>query len=295
MAVGCSGHGKSASGSNDTAAAEASSLPFPFVPDSIRTPEERAAYVALHYWDGMKFENQALLQDTLFIEQSFVDFATMLPIAPREKSEQAVALLMQHAAASRQAFDIFRWVAEKYLDSPDSPMRDCESYILFLQEIVKSPILSDDEKLAPKHELEMALKNRLGTQATDFRYLDRNGVTSSLFSTGGEYTVLMFFNPDCDHCRQTISEFDMNPMIRAAVEAGTLTMLAVDVDGDKTKWEETKGSMPAAWNIGFDLDSIEENETYYLPDLPSIYLLDASKNILLKQTTLPSILSFEFQ
>lgn len=288
----CSG-GKNADARKADSAA-GNFLPLPFVPDSLKTPEERAAYVALHYWDGMKFDNELIIRDTLFIEQSFVDFASMLPIAQREESEKAVELLMQRASVSREAFDIFCFTAEKYLDSPDSPMRDGESYILFLEQIVKSPLLSDDEKLAPRHNLEMALKNRVGTQATDFRFTDRNGTSSSLFTSGSDYSVVIFYNPDCDHCRQTIAEFETNPMIRAAVEANTLSVIAIDIDGDKNKWEASKASLPATWTVGLDQSHIEDNELYALPDLPVIYLLDSAKNILLKETSLHDILSFEF-
>ena len=50
------------------------------IPDSLRTPHDRAAYLAMHYWDSLDFADPTVALDTLFVEQSFADFLTLLPI-----------------------------------------------------------------------------------------------------------------------------------------------------------------------------------------------------------------------
>jgi hypothetical protein len=41
-------------------------------------------------------------------------------------------------------------------------------------------------------------------------------------------------------------------------------------------------SMPQEWRVAYDLSGIRDRNTYVLRALPSLYLLDSSKHIVLK-------------
>lgn len=53
---------------------------LPDVPVTLTAPEDRAAYLSLHYWDHFDFADTSLISRPEITEQAFVDFLGILPI-----------------------------------------------------------------------------------------------------------------------------------------------------------------------------------------------------------------------
>lgn len=132
------------------------------------------------------------------------------------------------------------------------------------------------------------MKNLPGSLAHDFQFVTKEGACETLhhLETNGEI-LLMFYDPDCDHCTQTIDTLIKSPL------PGDITVIAIDIMEDRDLWEKTKGEMPGNWITGFALDPILDDETYILDEMPALYLLDRNKKIILKDATL-SDLSIHF-
>ena len=152
-------------------------FPMIEVPAMLSTPEERAQYVAAHYWDKFDFtDTAAYLDKPAVTEQGMADFLNILRqyVAP---SDAAASLdrLLAGASADTAMFRYLTGLLEKYLYDPNSPMRSEELYIPVLRYLVASPQLDSLAKLRPRARLEMALKNRPGDTAADFAYVDLKG------------------------------------------------------------------------------------------------------------------------
>lgn len=52
---------------------------LPDVPVTLTAPEDRAAYLSLHYWDHFDFADTSLISRPEITEQAFVDFLGILP------------------------------------------------------------------------------------------------------------------------------------------------------------------------------------------------------------------------
>lgn len=254
-------------------------LVLPVVPDSLTSIPERAAYATLHYWDSLNFESGLASCDTTFIEKNFANFVALLSMASVDDADAAIEKVIDRASkGNRRAFDLFCFVAAKYLDEPDSPMRNEELYIPFLRYIVKSPALSPEDKIRPSYRLDQALKNRPGLMATDFAFDLRGGGSSTLRSEGtkANATLLIFYDPDCEHCKEIISAISSTPL-RPGIK-----VLAIDFIGDRKNWQQTAGNMPKDWMVGFATSDIEGDGLYHIPASPSIYLIDSENLIILK-------------
>ena len=59
-------------------------LSLPDVPPSLTAPEERAAYIIAHFWDGMDFGDTLRCRDRAFMEQNFVNYLSLFPHAGPE-------------------------------------------------------------------------------------------------------------------------------------------------------------------------------------------------------------------
>ena len=139
---------------------------LPDVPVTLTAPEDRAAYLSLHYWDHFDFADTSLISRPEITEQAFVDFISILPHTP--KAQESVDTLFRRALADREMLYHFISLGDKYLYEPNSPMHDEDLHILFLRALVNHPGLEETDRIRPRHLLEMALKNRSGRRGGGF-------------------------------------------------------------------------------------------------------------------------------
>lgn len=266
-------------------------LALPPIPDSLREPRLRAGYLLEHFWDAMEFADTLRSRDREFMEQNFVNFAGLFPHADASVLPRAVDNLVRRAEADPGAYRLLAEIAEKYLCESASPMACEEYFILFLERFVDGPVFDAYERLRPAYLLEAARKNRPGTTAADFAYTTPDGGRRTLHATPGERLLLLFYDPGCDHCREVIGMLRRDDRIRQLVRTGGLTLLALCTDGDRAAWERSTGGFPPDWIAGYDAGDIVGSELYVLPSMPTLYLLDGDKRVLLKEASPEALLA----
>ena len=132
----------------------------------------------------------------------------------------------------------------------------------------------------------MASQNRLGQRANDFRYTLASGATGTLYGVKAEYTLLFINNPGCGMCKQLREQISGSPMLSEMIERGRLKILALYPDEDLTEWRNYRDHIPASWINAYDVGClVRENGTYDLTAIPSLYLLDSDKRVLVKDST----------
>lgn len=260
-------------------------LALPEVPADLKEPGERAAFVSLHFWDALDFGRDSRSLDTAFVEQNFANYLTVLAVTPEEDAQKAVARLLSEAGKSEGASGLLRYVAEHYLDDPNSPMRSEELYIYFLWEWISASESEEGVRLRAEHRLGEAMKNRRGEIATDFRLVRRDGAESTLLKElGAGETLVMFYDPDCEQCKEIKGELAVAPLPEG------VKVIAIDVTGDRKRFEATKRDMPESWTVGFDLEGVEDNERYIFRAMPTFYVLASDGRVLLKDPPVETIM-----
>lgn len=252
-------------------------LPAPAVPDSIAEPEERAAWAALRWWDALDFSDHRRSLDTAFMEQNFSNFISVAAYADSIGRVQGVERLMKRAEADSAAWRFVVDVAEKYLYDPNSPFRSDELYAPFLRAQLASPLADEARRVRDAHRLKMAMKNRVGTRATNFRFVTADGRDMSLSDVRSEKEILLiFYNPDCESCGEVVERFGKLPMTE------WFTVLAIDAESDRGRWEATKMDMPEGWTVGYALSPLLDEDMYDLKASPTIYVLDSTGVVIAK-------------
>ena len=104
--------------------------------------------------------------------------------------------------------------------------------------------------------------------------------------------MLLFVNPGCQACEDVVSVFGTEE-VKALVSAGTLRILGIYIDEDIAAWKDRSDRLPAHWVNGYDpAGIIRADRLYFVRAIPSIYLLDARKQIVMKDATPAAIASF---
>ena len=286
------------SGSMNAQQNQTQDLPLPAIPATLRTPHERASYLLAHFWDSMSFDDTLRSRNPGFMEQNLVNYLSLFPHAPAEARTEAVHLLMQRAEADKPTYLLLAELAEKYLYTIGSPMQSEEHFIPFLEAIAHTPLLNDTEKSRPRFLLSAALKNRPGTIATDFAYFTSEGDHRTLHTTPSAHCLLlMFYNPDCTHCRQTIALLHADRLFKQMLHDGLLTVLAINTENTPETASHPEAApragnrLPTDWMAGTASHTLTDNELYILPSMPTLYLLDKEKHVLLKEALPEQVLS----
>lgn len=248
-------------GQQSKAVATVQKFTVPESPAVLTSPEQKAEFVATHYWDNFDFADTTLISRADITEQAFADFANLLPHLPQPLIEKGVAAMMKGAEADSAMYAHFMELAEKYLYDPNSPMRNENIYIEVLRHIVATAKLDEIYKVRPRYQLELAMKNRVGDKAADFTYTTENEGKATLYGmTADPLLLLFFFRPDCPTCKE-VKEYVANKGIDKRVK-----ILFVNPD------------------IDTDLDTI-----YDLRASPTLYLLDKDKKVILKDAPIGQI------
>ncbi|MDR3251397.1 MAG: DUF5106 domain-containing protein [Tannerella sp.] len=262
----------------------------PKPPVLLTNTREQAEYIITHYWDNFDFTDTMYCHAPAITEQAFVDFLSIFQYASYEKVTDGVRKLMQAAEVDSVMFGYFCREAERYLYEPNSALRNDEYFIPFLEQMVVTKRLSDDNKIRPAYMLLLAHKNRPGALANDLEYTLASGQKGRLYNIKSDYLLLMFYNPGCKECRQTMAEIDNTASITAAINAGKLKVLAVYPDENLDEWHGHLKDVPTSWINSYDkMTDVRNRQLYDLKAIPTLYLLDKDKKVILKDVSVGHI------
>lgn len=99
-----------------------------------------------------------------------------------------------------------------------------------------------------------------------------------------EYTLLYFYDPTCDECERVKTQLASSPTICTMVRSGRLTVLSVSVAGGAAwAWYGCPAGLDGR---GCDAsERLVRDGVYDLKAMPTLYLLDSGKRVLLKDAS----------
>ena len=264
---------------------------FPKVeaPVMVEDTQERLEYIVLHFWDA--FSKGDFPTDSLVIkgvkkddvESQMGVFATLARAVPLPVGEKAMAALFECAASAPDAFGPMVDLTTRYFFDPNSPVRNEALYLPFVERLATSPLTKPEMRGAYEWDARMCALNRPGTVATDFRFIDTSGRSRTLYGVKSEYILLVFGNPDCTACRELVEDMSASPEISALEASGRLKVVDIYIDQEIDDWKAKAASYPKHWINGYDPTfTIRQDLIYNVRAIPSIYLLDAEKRVILK-------------
>ena len=272
-------------------------FPVPEVPSMIGSGREAVSYLAAHFWDSFTDTSQIYVCDSSIVngvlesdvEQAFADWAGYLRSGTPDDAREAVSAMFRRIAAfekrdtSTNVFETVSSLAEKYLYDPNSPLRSEDLYLPFASAMSSSPLVPPEKRAVYEYDAKMCSLNRTGSPAADFRFMDKAGRSHTLYGIDAEYTLLFFSNPGCEACKYIIDALESDTALGPMVSSGRLAVANIYIDEDIEAWYGYQDIYPDSWYNGYDPDFIIRTDLLYnVRAIPSLYLLDRDKKVLLK-------------
>lgn len=259
----------------------------PTVPSMISEPDQRAAYAVEHYWDKFDFTDREWIADSGALEQTFANYIGIMSYAPENSVRTSFAKTFATAAKDSAMYRRLAQVAEHYLYEPNSPMKNEAWYVAVLDALLSDSVLTDAEKVRLQFQRQMTQRNQVGEKAADIPFVTSDGVEGSLYGLKSPYVLLFFHDPDCGTCRDLTLMIDRSGVIQQLIASKQLTVLTIYPDEEEQAWRNHLTQMPQqGWIHGWDQQRVLRREHRYdLRALPTLYLLDKGKKVLIKDGT----------
>lgn len=100
----------------------------------------------------------------------------------------------------------------------------------------------------------------------------------------GRLTILMFFDPDCGACRQSLFGLKHSSLVNQLISEEVLQVMTVHVGYEERLWREMLSDMPETWIKTTQKTEMRDSKCYDLSSLPALYLLDADRKIMVRES-----------
>lgn len=259
----------------------------PVAPSMLSGQERIDDFYARNWWRDFDFGDtlQITLADSAAFIRLFSGWVQVLERVP-DVGPGCVEGVMSRASASKKCFDMFVMAAREVLADPNSPLRDDELYMPVLRVRIASPFTDEATRERCQYRLDILSQNRLGHKANNIRYTLADGFEGTLYGIKADYTLIFINNPGCGMCRTIREGICDSEILMKAVSSGRLKVLAIYPDQDLDEWLRYRSEIPKEWINGYDRECVMRTQgTYNLTAIPSLYLLDKDKTVLIKDGT----------
>ena len=266
-------------------------MPSP-IPAFVVGGEARMSYMGLHFWDNYDFRDASFIRsrEGQAALCNYVDL--LLRLSPEEGVSDIGDMMQKARADSATCMEVFAG-AEKILYDPNSPLRNETLYMEVLRKMLAWQRLDETSKSRPRFQYRLAQKNRPGHRALNFIYTLRDGRQGSLYDLRSEYVLLYINNPGCGDCERVQKQLEDNSAIGRLTARKRLTILSIYPDEDLAEWKKNEPNMPRSWAVAYDKGAVMKRQNLYdLRAIPTLYLLDKDKRVLLKDARFEEITSY---
>lgn len=263
---------------------------LPEIPIMLTSPEDRAKFLATHYWDNFDFKDTSYIHLPDVTEQALVNFMDMMKHVPVSVADSAITFTLRGASAEPKMLNYFWETLSRYWYDPNSPLRNEDFYILVCQAVSALPQTDEAMASRARYNITQASKNRPGMVAADFTYTLASGKQGTLYEIRSPYTIVFFYNPDCHMCAEIKQYLKGSFALNELLGKKQVALLAFYPDEDVNLWREHLDEMSSAWINGYDKGVVVDREQIYdLRAIPTFYLLDEDKKVLLKDAPVEEI------
>jgi thiol-disulfide isomerase/thioredoxin len=219
-------------------------------------------------------------------EASLKTFVLSTPSIDNSQAALKLDSILKRAGTDSTIFRQTISFLQEPFSHPNSGYRNAALYSKLLQSQIQSRWYGTYEKQVADEKLQLLRQNDVGNAANNFEFLTPHGQKKKMYDLKSKLLLLFFFNPECEACKEMKQALQASGIINEKIASGDLKLLAVYTDKDTNTWRKHLPEVPRQWINGRDEDeNLYKNRIYDLSAIPTIYLLNQGKKVLLKDCT----------
>tara|TARA_Y100000991_G_scaffold215493_1_gene206133 strand:- start:3009 stop:4469 length:1461 start_codon:yes stop_codon:yes gene_type:complete len=271
---------------------------LPLLADGTENKDLQFKYYKSHFFDNFDFSDARLIRTPVFHSK----INTYLENLTAKIPDSIIVSCDYLIEKSRENIDVFKYVVS-YLTSTYERSKIMGLEKVFVHLVNKyyktNEVTWVDEaqmfKIIDRAETIEPLM--IGSKAPNLVLRDTSDVIHNLYAINKDLTMLIFYDPDCGHCKEVVSDVKQNydEWLNNGI---SIEVIAICVELDRDKWIEFINNYDtgdwinvAEFKTYIDGEFNRQNDPYVTPfpyvkqiydinGTPKIYLLDKDKNIL---------------
>ncbi len=248
-----------------------------------------------HYWDGTTFMDDAVVRTPFFPAKLQRYYREVISQDPDSIIRDVDYKLLLARSSPEMYKYMLNWLTDEYLN-PKYMGQDAVFVHLFEKYHSKglTPWLNEKQNETITRRAYMLMANLVGEKGANLEFLDTANNVSALYDVKADYTVVIFWDPNCGHCKEELPVIDS--FYRQNWQAKNLKLYAVMTEYDTTAWKTfINNNQLTDWthvHHTLEMDKMETaaqkpsfKQLYDITQTPTLYLLDKEKRIVAKKLT----------
>jgi len=256
-------------------------------PDSVRWIKTNMYYKD-HFFDNVNLLDERLLR-TPVLYGKINEFFTNPFIQSPDSINKEIDKIIKKVEGNYKVFQfvavyLFNHFRESEIMGHDAVMVKLADDIYLTS---KADWVSKEFKADLRKQIDLIRPNLIGVKSENLIMDSYKGIHVALHDIEKDFTILIFWEPDCGHCKETL------PKLKTYydnVKGSGIEVFAVCTTSDKVKWSKFIEENKLTWINGWDPERKSNFDYYYnVQTTPMIYILDRNKKIIAKKLSVESI------
>jgi len=266
------------------------------IPQGIKNPDSLRYmltyfYNKEHFFDNIDFSDERILRTPIYhskLDTFFKNVVIQLPDSINKEIDKLFVKIGNN-------YKMFQYTAVYLFNHfRESEIMGHDAVIVKLADDIylsgKADWTTEEWRDNLRKEVDRIRPNLIGVKAHDLIMNTYNNVFVSLNEIKKDFVILIFWEPDCGHCKEAV------PKLRDYYDKNKdkgIEVFAVCTQPDREKWEKYIQENKLTWINGWDPMRITRYDYYYnVTSTPLIYILDRDKKIIAKKLPVESVESF---
>ncbi|MFH0892997.1 MAG: TlpA disulfide reductase family protein [Bacteroidota bacterium] len=239
-------------------------------------PDLRAFYKD-HFFDNIDFNDTALYNTEVLYRTLKAYFTGIVQPRNTETFNAACDFVVGKAG---NCIGMKCYIINTLIDVFSNTLYQDVAVYLFENHYMKNPSC-----LVPGHKresLSFDIPQQMsapGTLISDIILPDTNGVSKNIFSVKSKNTLLLFWSPDCDQCKEDLAKL---LKLSGMYKPKDFSVFAVALSDDMNGVKKEARLFPVQWQVVSDMKGLASPmvQKFNILFTPAFYLLDENKKII---------------
>lgn len=238
-------------------------------------------YYKGHFFDNVDFSDDRMLRTPIFHNLIKEYMEKMTPQTP-DSINVSADYIAEKGKANPEVFKyIIYWLTYNYESSNIMGMDAVFVHMVEKYYVTQQAYWVDSAQLAKITNRAYTLKPLLlGKKAPPIVMADSNGVNISLYDVKANYTIVIFWDHGCGHCKKEIPK--LSELYKTKLKAKGVKVYAIESEDKPDEWKKFINEHQLDWINVYQPDAYQRAVTKKIYDIystPTLYLLDENKII----------------